>query len=185
MKEQTIYKLFELSLLGKSVFAVLDLLGCVLLSIFGTNPFVRLVTWLAQGELVEDSNDILANFFLRFSQHYSPGRPMFLIIYLGTHGLINGMLVFGLRQHKHWAYPFALSTLGLFLLYQLYRITLQFSPWLMALTVFDVMVVWLIWHDYRKKVHKVWTHDVDFVTTILAITKCGCWDTGYCFSSDW
>ena len=41
--------------------------------------------------------------------------------------------------------------LGLFILYQLYRMTFAPSPMLAGLTVFDLVVVWLIWHEYRVR----------------------------------
>jgi hypothetical protein len=35
--------------------------------------------------------------------------------------------------------------------YQLYRITLQPSAWLIALTIFDAFVVWLTCREWRKQ----------------------------------
>jgi uncharacterized membrane protein len=41
--------------------------------------------------------------------------------------------------------------LGGFIGYQIYRMAATPSILLAALTVFDVVVVWLTWHEYRRK----------------------------------
>jgi uncharacterized membrane protein len=39
--------------------------------------------------------------------------------------------------------------LGLLIAYQSYQLSLGFSPWLAVLTVLDVVVLWLTWHEFR------------------------------------
>ena len=48
-----------------------------------------------------------------------------------------------------WAYPVSLVVLGLFIVYQLYRFSYTHGVGLIVLTVFDVIVMGLIWHEYR------------------------------------
>jgi uncharacterized membrane protein len=59
------------------------------------------------------------------------------------------LLVIGLLQNKLWAYPASLIALGLFVLYQLYRFSYRHGAGLIVLTVFDLLVMSLIWHEYR------------------------------------
>ena len=59
------------------------------------------------------------------------------------------MLVIGLLKNKLWAYPASLIALGLFVLYQLYRFSYTHGAGLIVLTVFDLLVMSLIWHEYR------------------------------------
>jgi uncharacterized membrane protein len=47
------------------------------------------------------------------------------------------------------AYPASLVALALFIAYQIYRFSYTQSAGLIALTVFDVIVMGLIWHEYR------------------------------------
>jgi uncharacterized membrane protein len=54
-----------------------------------------------------------------------------------------------LIRNKLWAYPASLLVLGLFSAYQLYRFSYTHSVGLIVLTVFDVIVMELIWHEYR------------------------------------
>ena len=55
-------------------------------------------------------------------------------------------------RNKLWAYPWLIGLLLAFILYQLYRITaVHFSAGLTVLTIFDALLVWLTWREYRAK----------------------------------
>lgn len=66
-------------------------------------------------------------------------------------GLTKPTLVAGLLRGKLWAYPAALWFLTVFVLYQTYRIFLTYSVALAGLTAFDLVVMFLIWHEYRLR----------------------------------
>jgi uncharacterized membrane protein len=54
-----------------------------------------------------------------------------------------------LLKQKLWAYPSAVIVFGAFIVYQLYRFTLTHSIGLIALSLFDLVVIWLIHLEYR------------------------------------
>ena len=54
-------------------------------------------------------------------------------------------------REKLWAYPWLIAVLVAFIAYQIYQITVQFSAGLTALTVFDAILVWLTWREYRTR----------------------------------
>jgi uncharacterized membrane protein len=60
-------------------------------------------------------------------------------------------LVIALLCNKLWAYPWMITVLLAFIAYQVYLIILGPSPGLVALTVFDVLIVVLTWREYRKQ----------------------------------
>jgi uncharacterized membrane protein len=80
---------------------------------------------------------------------FSVSDRHFYAFYLLSHGLIKIFLVAGLLRNKLWAYPAALVVMSLFILYQLYRYTYTQSFGLIVLSVFDIVVIALIWHEYR------------------------------------
>ncbi|MFD2029898.1 DUF2127 domain-containing protein [Ancylobacter dichloromethanicus] len=66
-----------------------------------------------------------------------------------SHGAVKKFfLVVGLLRGKLWSYPASLIVLGLFIVYQLYRFSYTHGVGLIILTVFDVFVMGLIWHEY-------------------------------------
>ena len=50
-----------------------------------------------------------------------------------------------------WAYPLLIALLLVFIVYQVYRLSYKVSFGLVVLTLFDVLVVWLTWREYRIK----------------------------------
>lgn len=149
MKEKNIHQLFEVSVSLKGAHAFLELVGGTLLVALSTKTISTVTALLLQGELTEDPNDRVANYLFQSAQHFAVSGRMFAAWYLLSHGVIKLFLVIGLLRNKLWAYPASLVVLGLFILYQIYRFTFTHSIWLVALSIFDLLVIWLIWHEYR------------------------------------
>jgi uncharacterized membrane protein len=61
------------------------------------------------------------------------------------------VLVLALLRNKLWAYPWMIAFLVAFICYQLYRIALDVTLGLTALTIFDAIIVWLTWREYHKQ----------------------------------
>ena len=77
--------------------------------------------------------------------------------YLLTRGLIKVGLIAALLKNQLWAYPASLVVLGLFILYQTYEILLHHSLIIVAITIFDLIVVYLIWREWgilREHMHR-------------------------------
>jgi uncharacterized membrane protein len=60
-------------------------------------------------------------------------------------------LVTALLKNQLWAYPWTIAFLGVFIVYQLYRLSFHPSLGLTALTIFDAGIVWLTYREYRKQ----------------------------------
>jgi uncharacterized membrane protein len=149
LDEHRIHQLFELSLLLKGAHALLECAGGVLLWAVSTERIVLWVNWLTMQELIEDPHDFVATHLLELAQRFTVSTKNFYAFYLLSHGVVQVFLVAGLLLGKLWAYPASLLALGLFILYQVYRFSYTHSPGLVALTLFDLLVIVLIWHEYR------------------------------------
>lgn len=149
MNEKRIHQIFEVSVLLKGAHALIECVGGVALALVSTDYLRGLVNSATQDELVEDPNDFLASHLLAFAQHFTVSTQHFYAFYLLSHGVVKLALVIGLLRNKLWAYPASLIALGLFIVYQLYRYSYTHGIGLIVLTVFDVFVMWLIWHEYR------------------------------------
>ena len=72
-----------------------------------------------------------------------------------SHGAAKVVLVALMLRDKLWAYAWMIDLLVAFIVYQLYRIAIvKFSIGLVALTVFDLILVWLTWREYQAE-HRV------------------------------
>ena len=148
-QEEKIHLAFEISLLLKALFALGQIIGGIV-ALFVTKDFLlKTVSVLTQEELAEDPRDLIANYLLHSAQNLSIGTQLFVTLYLLGHGSIKLWLIIGLLRQKLWYYPTAILVFGLFIVYQLYRFNFTHSVWLLLITLVDVIVIALTWHEYK------------------------------------
>jgi uncharacterized membrane protein len=148
-QEEKIHLAFEISLLLKALFALGQIIGGIV-ALFVTKDFLlKTVSVLTQEELAEDPRDLIANYLLHSAQNLSIGTQLFVALYLLGHGSIKLWLIIGLLRQKLWYYPTAILVFGLFIVYQLYRFNFTHSVWLLLITLVDVIVIALTWHEYK------------------------------------
>jgi uncharacterized membrane protein len=140
---------FYIALVLKGLDALLEVVGGVLLLVVSPDTLDQLARHLVQHELAEDPHDFFARHVLRVTGNLHDTQ-LFGALYLLIHGLVKIVLVVGLWRRQRWAYPFAFVVLGAFIVYQLYRMTYDFSIGLLLLTLFDVFIVWLTWREYKR-----------------------------------
>ena len=149
MDERRFRQIFRIGVLLKGAHALLECASGAALYFVSTDTIVNFVYLITQDGPLSDPNDYIATRLLSFAQNFSIGSKEFYVFYLLSHGLIKVLLVAGLIRNKLWSYPVSLVVLGLFILYQVYRYSFTQSPLLLILTVFDVVVIGLIWHEYQ------------------------------------
>jgi uncharacterized membrane protein len=149
MNEHRIRQIFVVSVLLKGTHAVIECVGGAALGLISTTTIVNLVNILTQEELVEDQDDFIARHLLAWAQGLSVATKNFYAFYLLSHGVVKLLLVVGLLRGKLWSYLTSLVVFGLFVVYQLYRYSYTHGAGLIVLSVFDIVVMGLIWHEYR------------------------------------
>lgn len=142
---------FRVSIALKGLDGALETIGGLILLFVRPATLDHLVRSLTQHELSEDPHDFIARHLLRSASHLFHGTTVFAAVYLLSHGL-KIVLVIAVLRGKLWAYPGLIALLGVFIIYQLYRLTfVQLTVGLLLLAVFDAFVVWLTWREYRAK----------------------------------
>lgn len=141
-----IHDLFEIGVVLKGLNALLEL-GLGILFVFVNVS--SLVQTLIQNELVEDPDNFLMQHLNTLAGTISPHAQIYSALYLISHGVVKGVLVVGLLRGQLWAYPASLAVLALFVLYQLFQIVVAHSIPMIVLTIFDLIVMWLIWMEYQ------------------------------------
>ena len=144
MQEKRIHQVFVVSVLAKGAHAVIEIAGGLLLYLFSADAITR---WLDR----IDRNEWLA-------RHFHADQQQFYAFYLLSHGLVKAVVVVGLLREKLWAYPASIAVFGAFIAYQLYRYSYTHDFGLILLTVFDLFVIALAWHEYRLLRKHVPTH---------------------------
>lgn len=143
-------RLFEIGIIIKGLNGAAELLGGLLLLFASPGNIRHLALILTQGELSEDPHDVIAHYLLHTANGLTGGAVLFGAVYLLAHGAVKVVLVVALLMNKLWAYPCLIVVLLVFIGYQLYRIALNPTAGLVALTVFDAVIVALTWREYRR-----------------------------------
>jgi uncharacterized membrane protein len=148
-REKALRDLFRVGLFLKAAHSLVELVSGVALYFASSESILSLTRALTRHELLEDPNDVVATFLLRTAESQSIGRKSAAVIYLLSHGAIELFLVVMVLRQKPWAYPLFMIALGWLIGYQTYQLSLHWSPWLLALTVLDLVILVLTWHEYR------------------------------------
>jgi uncharacterized membrane protein len=142
---------FRISLILKGADGILELVGGVLALFISPSHLNDIVRALTQHELSEDPHDFIATHLVSFAESLTVSADLFAAIYLLLHGAVKIVLVFAVLRDKLWAFPWMIGFLLVFIAYQAYELVINFSIWLLLLTVFDAFVTLLTVVEYRKR----------------------------------
>ena len=142
---------FLLSVWSKGVAGLLETIGGLLLLFIPHTRLNALVVLLTAPELAEDPTDRIATLLQRTVHELAADTKLFASGYLIVHGIIKVFLVAGLLGRRLWSYPVSLWFLASFIAYQAYRFFFTGSLWMIALTIVDLIVAFLIWREYQAR----------------------------------
>jgi uncharacterized membrane protein len=144
-------RLFRISVTVKGLDGVLEFIAGAALLVIKPEFILRTIAFMTQSELADDPRDFVARQVQNFAEHLSVGTQHFAAVYLLIHGIVKIVLVAALLKNKLHVYPWAMGIFGALILYQFYRFTYTHSMMLIVLSGFDLVVIGLIWLEYRSK----------------------------------
>ncbi len=139
--------MFVVSLILKGLNSLLEIIGGILFLFTGGVTLV--LSFLIQGELIEDPTDFVATQIQHALPFFSTHGQLYASFYLLSHGIIKIILVISLLRNKLWAYPATIFSLFIFISYQIYRLSYAYSLIFILLTLFDIFLIFLTWHEYK------------------------------------
>ncbi len=148
MREQHFHRLFEVGVTLKGFHALLELATGTAILAIGPVAVSNFFFALAQREWIGGGSAAVVNFLVRLAEQSLQGGQEFAGIYLLVIGLMNLGLVIGLLAGALWSYPASLTAIALLVGYQLFRYTHTHNTALILLTLYDVVVWWLVRHEY-------------------------------------
>jgi uncharacterized membrane protein len=144
-------RVFEIGIVAKGINGAVELIGGLLLLFVTPVNIHHWAAVLTQGELSENPHDVVANYILHTANGLTGHAVLYGAIYLLSHGAVKLGLVVGILLNKLWAYPAMIVVLIGFIGYQLYRIALTVTVGMIALTVFDVVIVALTVREWGRQ----------------------------------
>jgi uncharacterized membrane protein len=142
---------FEFGITMKCIDGVVQLVAGALLWILAPEAFSHYVQLVLEHIFPNGAHGFPAKQLFAAAQGIAGGGQLFAALYLMSHGAVKIAIVIALWMNKLWAYPVAIIVFSGFVVYQMYRYTYTHSPFLIWLSVFDVLVVWLTWREYEAQ----------------------------------
>jgi uncharacterized membrane protein len=155
LKEKYWHEFFIISMCIKTLTGLVETASGFLLLFLSPAALASMLNRLSRGEQLEDPKDFFLVYAHQYLQHLSALTKNFAGAYILSHGIINLLLVLGLIKEKTWAYLIAIGVLCSFMLYQIFRVAMNHSLLLSALTIFDALFVVVIWHEYNYLIKKL------------------------------
>ena len=144
-------RLFTAGIFLKGLDGAVELAGGFMLLVLDPAEIHRFVVRMTQPELSEDPKDFIATHLLHAAGTLSGSAALYAALFLLAHGAVKVVLVAALLMNRLWAYPWMIAVLLTFIAYQLYQIAVSPTVGLVALTVFDALVVLLTWREYGRQ----------------------------------
>ena len=146
--EHTIYELFKWSLLIKGVISLGEVVVGIGLLLVPWSVVASFIAWL-RTYAQNGANQALMAHLLKELSGFTQATVVFVAFYFLIRGVVKLGLIWQLLHNRYWAYPASLAVMGIFVLYQLYQLYTGGSLLIVMLTLFDIIVLGLIWHEYR------------------------------------
>ncbi|MEN2742421.1 DUF2127 domain-containing protein [Microbacterium sp. X-17] len=150
MKERLLDLAFLVGVLLKGIDGLVELMGGALLLFTTPSELTGAVNAVTAEELAEDPHDLIANLLVNGISHLHASAVWFVTAYLLLHGVVKIAIVIALLVGSRRVYPWAMVALSAFLIFQLYELVAKPSIGVAILTVFDAVIIWLTWREWRR-----------------------------------
>jgi len=143
-------KLFQIGLIGKTIDGILEIIGGLALWLSSGAHLGLILQKLVNGEIHENPTSPFSKYLIHSVSLVQNGHFSYAALYLASHGIVKIFLVIQVFRHKLWAYIALIVFLLGFALFQTIQITTNHSLILSALTIFDIGIAYLSWHEYQQ-----------------------------------
>jgi uncharacterized membrane protein len=139
---------FRTGITLKGIDGILEVVGAILIWFVDPAKISEPVQTALAHELSRDPHDFVAAHLLHMTERLTSANRTFAFAFLLSHGLVKIIIVAALWMDQLWAYPLGIGVFSAFGVYQVYRWTHTHSFFLVLLTIFDVLVIYLTWAEY-------------------------------------
>ncbi len=151
LTEKRYHLLFDIGMWIKAVLTVIELIGGVLLYVMSAASLNGLLAFFIGGEMNEQPRDLLWGLFIQGYQSFLGPAQSFWAFILVSHSIAKIAALIAIYYGKLWAYPAAAAVFGALAFYQIYSYVYFHSLLIILLTVFDVILIGLILHEWLAK----------------------------------
>lgn len=155
LSEHLYHRIFRWGVVGKAIISAGEIAAGLLFVFVSYDTLSSWVFTVFGGELNETPRDHFWSYFSTQAHNFAATpQAVWAFIFL-SHGIVKMLLVGGLWREKLWAYPTSAIIFACFVIYQFYQMTFTPSLALWAITIFDIILISLILHEYRHRKRRV------------------------------
>ena len=155
VQEKYLHEAFEVSALVKLLSGFWELTAGSLIWSRAWPHIAGFFIELSNGTPLYLRNDIVMRSVIHFFGDMSVSTRNFIIAYLIIYGVLKIGMSIGLLRGDKWSYPTGTTIIGIFVVYQIYRVVHTHSLFLSLMISIDVVTIFLIvheyWHKYRQR----------------------------------
>ncbi|MFF1635283.1 DUF2127 domain-containing protein [Leifsonia sp. NPDC058248] len=165
MRERILDLVFLVGVVFKGLDGLVEVIGGTLLLFVTPAQLLGAANAATAEELSEDPHDLIANLIIHGASRLHAGGELFIAAYLLMHGVVKVAIVVALLIGTRRVYPWAMAALGAFLVFQVYELFTHPSLGVAVLTVFDAVIIWLTWREWRRnrELRNTWRGTLDWV----------------------
>jgi len=129
----------------------LETLAGLVIWLTGPQRLYRWVVRITAPELYDGEHVRAVHAIRRGAEHLAITGGHFVVFYLLVHGVLKlGLAVTLLRGGGRWIYPVGTLILLSFIGFMSYRLSEQWSGWLLSFALFDALTLALVLNEWRK-----------------------------------
>ena len=129
----------------------LETLAGLVIWITGPQRLYRWVVRITAPELYDGDHVRAVHAIRRGAEHLATSGGHFVVFYLLVHGVLKlGLALVLLRGGGHWIFPVGTAILTGFIAFMCYRLSEEWSNWLLGFALFDAVTLALVLHEWRK-----------------------------------
>jgi uncharacterized membrane protein len=129
----------------------LETLAGLVIWITGPQRLYRWAVRITAPELYDGEHVRAVHAIRRGAEHLATTGAHFVVFYLLVHGILKlGLAIVLLRGGGRWIFPVGTLILTGFIAFMSYRLSQQWSNWLLGFALFDALTLALVLNEWRK-----------------------------------
>jgi uncharacterized membrane protein len=151
LSEKNYHRLFRWGVFAKLAISFGEIVLGAALTTLSYETIQRVALFFLGNEMAEAPRDFFWEFAAK-QYHAATAAPESFWAYLFiSHGVVKLFLAWGLWKEKLWSFPLSAIVFSGFVIYQCYQLTYLHSSFLWLITIFDIILIALILHEYRRR----------------------------------
>lgn len=143
--------LFIITIAIKGLDGALEGLAGIIIGITGPERVYHWVIRLTAPELYNGTHVHAVRVIRHGAQHLAATPGTYIVTYLLAHGVVKFAVAAALlRNSGHWIFPLACAVLGGFIGYMSFKLSENWSIWLLGFAIFDAFTLAMVANEWRS-----------------------------------